>query len=268
METGITAVVIGGGQSECLRVHDEYIPKALVPVAGRPLLEHQLEWLRRAGIDSAVLCLDYRPEQVRARFADGSGQGMRLRYSVADAPRGTAGQVKALGPASLPDDVLVLFGDIFPDTDCGRMIRFHRGHQGLATLALHECRPDPQARRDCGAGEGRRCAGAHGCAGEPVVLGPAQRIVDFPRYAPPGKVGLALSPLWIIRRRLFHFIPDGPASDFVKDVFPAAVKAGEALLGYPETGRLADLGSTERYDQFTRSLVKDKCPRASPHGQA
>ena len=156
METGITAVVIGGGQSECLRVHDEYIPKALVPVAGRPLLEHQLEWLRRAGIDSAVLCLDYRPEQVRARFADGSGQGMRLRYSVADAPRGTAGQVKALGPASLPDDVLVLFGDIFPETDCGRMIRFHRGHQGLATLALHECRPDLQVRR--------------GCAGEPVVL--------------------------------------------------------------------------------------------------
>ena len=74
--------------------------------------------------------------------------------------------------------------------------------------------------------------------------------------------------LWIIRRRLFHFIPDGPASDFVKDVFPAAVKAGEALLGYPETGVLADLGSPERYDRFTRSLVKNKNPRELSHGQA
>ena len=258
MDPDITAVIIGGGQSESLRVGDEYMPKVLMPVAGRPLLEHQLEWLKRAGIDSAVLCLDYQPEQVRARFGDGSGQGMRLRYSVAEAPRGTAGLVKALGPAALPDDVLVLFGDIFPETDCGRMIRFHRGHQGLATLALHECRPDLRVRSDSCAGHGRRCAGAHGCAGEPVVLGPAQRIVDFPRYAPPGQACLALSPLWIVRRRIFHFIPDGPASDFVKDVFPAVVKAGEALLGYPEAGLLADLGSAERYDRFTRGLVRNK----------
>jgi mannose-1-phosphate guanylyltransferase/phosphomannomutase len=209
METGITAVFIGGGQ------------KALVPVSGRPLLEHQLEWLKRAGIDSAVLCLDFQPEKVRARFADGSGQGMRLRYLVADFPRGTAGLIKALGPASLPEDVLVLFGGILPETDCGRMVRFHRSHQGLATLALHECRANLRTRPDA-------------CGGEPVVLGPAQRIVDFPRYAPAGQAGLLLSPLWIIRRRLFHFIPDGPASDLVKDVFPAAVKAGEVLLGYRE----------------------------------
>jgi NDP-sugar pyrophosphorylase family protein len=268
METGITAVVLGGGQSECLRVDDEFIPKVLLPVDGRPLLEHQLDWLKRAGIDSAVLCLDYRPEQVRARFADGAGRGMRLRYSVADSPRGSAGQVKDLGPASLPDDVLIVFGDILPETDCGRMIRFHRSHQGLATLALHQCRPDSRARPDPCAGYGRRCAGAHGCSGEPVVLGPAQHIVDFPRYAPPGQAGLALSPLWIIRRRLFHFIPDGPASDFVKDVFPAAVKAGEALLGYPETGLLADLGSAERYDRFLRSRDKNKHLRGLPHGQA
>jgi NDP-sugar pyrophosphorylase family protein len=262
METGITAVVIGGGQNECLRVDEEHTPKVLVPVAGRPLLEHQLDWLKRAGIDSAVLCLDSQPERVRARFGDGAGHGMRLCYSVADAQRGSAGLVKALGPASLPDDVLVIFGDIFPQTDCGRMIRFHRGHQGLATLALHECRPDP------GAGPGRRCAGAHACAGQPVALGPAQRIVDFPRFAAAGQPGLALSPLWIIRRSLFHFIPDGPASDFVKDVFPAVVKAGEALLGYPETGLLADLGSAERYDRFARSLEKNKQPKGPPHGKA
>jgi hypothetical protein len=79
----------------------------------------------------------------------------------------------------------------------------------------------------------------------PVVLGPAQRIVDFP-------------PL----------IPDGPASDFVKDVFPAAVKAGEALLGYPETGRLSDRGSPERYDRFARSRDQDPRLKELPYGQA
>jgi mannose-1-phosphate guanylyltransferase/phosphomannomutase len=268
METEITAVVLAGGQSESPRVDETYIPKALMPVAGRPLLEHQLEWLKRAGIDSVVLCLDSQVEQVRARFADGSGLGLRLRYSVADTPRGTAGLVKALGPASLPEDVLVMFGGIFPQTDCSRMIRFHRGHQGLATLALHECGPALRPRPESCAGQGRRCAGAHGCSGEPVALGPAQRIVDFPRYVPPGQSCLTLSPLWIIRRRLFHFIPDGPASDFVKDVFPAAVKAGEALLGYPETGLLADLGSAEGYERFARSREKSQRPKEQPRGQA
>jgi NDP-sugar pyrophosphorylase family protein len=258
MEAGITAVIIGGGQGESLRVGEEYLPKALVPVAGRPLLEHQLDWLKRAGIDSAVLCLDFKPEQVRARFGDGSACGVRLRYFVPEAPRGTAGLVKALGPAALPDDVLIVFKDIFPQTDCGRMIRFHRSHQGLGTLALHECRPSAGTRGESCRGKSRRCAGAHGCSGEPVVLGPAQRIVDFPLYAPPGRATLALSPLWIVRRRIFHFVPDNSASDFVKDVFPAVVKAGEALSGYPEAGLLADLGSPERYDRFTRGLVKGK----------
>jgi len=247
MQEGITAVIIGGGPGERLGAQAEYTPKALMPVAGRPLLEHQLDWLKRTGIDSAILCLDCAPELVRGRFGDGSDFGVRLRYSVAEAPRGTAGAVKALGPASLPDDVLVIPGDVFPDTDCGRMLRFHRGHQGLATLALHECR-----------GRSAPCSESHGCTGEPVVLGPAQRIVDFPRYPPEGGRGLALSPLWILRRGIYHFIPDGPACDFVKEAFPAAVKAGEVLLGYHETGVLADLGSPERYDRFTRSLARKR----------
>jgi len=101
-----------------------------------------------------------------------------------------------------------------------------------------------------------------------VVLGPAQRIVDFPRYSPPGQAGLAISPLWIIRRRLFHFIPDGAASDFIKDVFPAVVRAGETLLGYPETGLLSDIGSPEHYDRFTRRRSKNEHRREIPHGQA
>jgi NDP-sugar pyrophosphorylase family protein len=248
----LTAVIIGGGHGECLRVADEYVPKVLLPVGGRPLLELQLEWLKRAGIDSAVLCLDYKPEAVRARFGDGSDFGIRLRYSVDESPRGTAGLVKVLGPASLPDDVLVFFGEIYPETDCSRMIRFHRSHAGLASLALHDCRQGrPAASGPCRGGKSP-CSQLHGCAGESVVLGPAQQVIDFPLYPPEGKSGMALSPLWIIRRGIFRFVSDGPASDFVKDVFPAAVKAGEALMGYHETGILSDLGSPERYERFCR----------------
>jgi NDP-sugar pyrophosphorylase family protein len=228
----------------------EYVPKALLPVAGRPLLEHQLEWLRRADIDSVVLCLDCQPERVRERFGDGSGSGVRLRYCVEPGIRGTAGTVKSLGPASLPEDVVILPGDMLPDTDCGRMIRFHQAHSGLATLAFHDCRQKP-APAVC-RGRGGTCA-EHGCSGTAVILGPGGRIMDLPSRSSAGAGGLALSPLWVIRRGLLHFVPDAGSSDFVKDVFPAVVKAGETILGYGETGTISDLGSPERYERFLRN---------------
>jgi NDP-sugar pyrophosphorylase family protein len=257
MPENLTAVILAGGHGECLRVGEEYVPKLLLPVTGRPLLEHQLEWLKRTGIRSAVLCLDYKPEQVRAHIGDGSRFDMRLRYSVEESPRGTAGAVKALGTASLSDDVLILLGGVYPDTDCAKMVLFHRSHQALATLALHECVRGPARQRNA-QGRAVPCDKMHACDGEPVVLGPAHRIVDFPRYHPEARPGPEVSPLWIIRRALLRFVPEGAASDFVRDVFPAAVKAGEALMGYRETGTLADLGSPDRYELFAKSVARKK----------
>lgn len=251
----MVAVIISGGHGECVRMGAEYVPKALLPVAGRPLLEHQLEWLKRADIDSVVLCLDCQPDMVRSRFGDGSGLGVKLRYCVEQGVRGTAGTVKALGPASLPEDILVFPGDIFPDTDCGRMIRFHQAHQGLATLAMHDCRQKP-ARAAC-RGRGGTCA-EHGCAGVGVILGPGGRVMDLSSHPGPDSADLALSPIWVIRRGLLHFVPDAAASDFVKDVFPAMIKAGEAILGYGESGGIFDLGSVERYERFVRGRERKR----------
>ncbi len=233
-DKGMLAVILAGGHGECLRVADEYVPKVLLPVDGKPLLEHQLAWLKRAGFVSAVVSLGYKADAVRARFGDGSALGMRLLYSVEESPRGTAGAVKALGAASLPEDVLVLYGDIYPDTDLAAMLRFHRSHDALATIAVHEC------------------GKTHGC--EPVVLGPERAIVDFPRQRGPGEPpGWGVSPLWVLRRPLLHFVPDGAASDFLKDVFPAALKSGEPLAAHLEPGRLEDLGSPERYARFRKA---------------
>lgn len=233
----MTAVILAGGHGECLRVGEEYVPKVLLTVDGKPLLEHQLAWLKRAGFASATVSLGYKADAVRARFGDGSSCGMRLLYSVEENPRGTAGAVKALGAASLPEDVLVLYGEVYPDTDLAAMLRFHHAHRALATVAVHECRK------------------AHEC--EPVVLGPERSIVDFPRQRGLGEPpGLAVSSLWILRRALLHFVPDGAASDFVKDVFPAAVKAGESLAAYLESGLLADLGSPERYARFLKARAR------------
>lgn len=232
------AVILAGGHGECLRLEEDYVPKVLLPVGEKPLLEHQLAWLRRAGFEEVALCLGYKAEAVRSHFGDGSRFGVRLSYSVEETPRGTAGAVKALGLASLPDEILVLCGDIFPETEVSQMLDFHRSQQAMGTLALHPC------------GQGR-----HHVDCQPAIMGPSRAIVDFPPAPAPG-AGSAVSPLWIIHRSLLHLAADSGPSDFLKDVFPAVLRRGEKLLGYHERGVLADIGSAEDYARFQERFSK------------
>ena len=233
------AVILAGGHGECIRLGDDYVPKVLRPVSGRPLLEHQLDWLKRTGFDSVTLCLGYGADAVRGRFGDGSSSGIKLRYSVEEAPRGTAAAVKALGPASLPENVLVLYGDHFPDIDGRALVGAHFRHEGLATIVLHDCEHDS------------------GC--DPVEMGPSRLIVDFPSRLSAKKPRWAIVPIWIIRRPLFHFIHDGAPCDFVKDVFPGALRAGESLIGYPLGEERVLIASARAPPKHTKPL-----PRTAP----
>lgn len=215
------AVILAGPHAELAREEGAAVPKLLLHLAGKPLLEHQLLWLKSCGIDAAVLCIGVGAEAVRAKFGDGSQFKMSLRYVVEDVPLGTAGAVKALGAASLPEDVLILLGEAVPKGDGRRFIAFHKAHDALATLAVHEC--------------------AHARLCDPVALGPGQAIHDFPRRPLVGGYPLAVSPAWIFRRGFLHSVPDQGPCDFIRDAFPAALRRGQALLGYPDNALVADL---------------------------
>ena len=215
------AVILAGRHAELGRQDGAELPRLLMHLSGKPLLEQQLSWLKGCGIDAAVLCLSVGAEAVRAKFGDGSAFGVSLRYLVEDVPLGTAGAVKSLGLASLPENILILSADAVPKGDGRRFIAFHKAHDAAATLAVHECR--------------------HPRACEPVALGPGQAVHDFPRRPLVGGYPLALSPAWIARRSFLHGIPDRGACDFVRDAFPAALRRGQPLLGYVDSALVADL---------------------------
>jgi NDP-sugar pyrophosphorylase family protein len=109
----LPVVILAGGLATRLRPITEKIPKALVEVAGRPFLAHQLEFLRRQNISDVVLCVGYLGEMIREQFGDGSEYGLRLRYSF-DGPRllGTAGAIRQALPM-LPEAFFVLYGDSY-----------------------------------------------------------------------------------------------------------------------------------------------------------
>lgn len=140
------AVIIAGGLATRLRPLTEKIPKVLLELAGRPFLDHQLEWLARRGVTKVVLCLGHLAEQVQAFAGDGTRWGLELRYSL-DGPTqlGTAGAVRLACDRGLLDErFLVTWGDSFlPIDPRGVFERFVRsGLPALMTVYENQGRLD------------------------------------------------------------------------------------------------------------------------------
>jgi mannose-1-phosphate guanylyltransferase/mannose-1-phosphate guanylyltransferase/phosphomannomutase len=110
------------------------MPKPMVPVLNRPVMEHILELLARHGFSEVNANLHWFPELIRDRFGDGSRLGIELRYSEEEALLGTAGGVRKVADF-LGDDFLVISGDALTDIDLAAMREFHLSHDGIATLA-------------------------------------------------------------------------------------------------------------------------------------
>ena len=109
----LPVAILAGGLATRLRPLTEKIPKALVEVAGRPFLEHQIELLKRNAIAEVVLCVGYLGKMIEERYGDGEAFGVRIRYSF-DGPTllGTGGAIKKAS-ALLPDTFFVLYGDSY-----------------------------------------------------------------------------------------------------------------------------------------------------------
>ncbi|HYR47368.1 MAG TPA: nucleotidyltransferase family protein, partial [Candidatus Polarisedimenticolia bacterium] len=110
------AVVMAGGEGSRLRPLTSRQPKPLVPVAGRPIMEHILLHLRRHQMRDVIATVQYLGASIRNYFGDGSEQGVALTYSVEDSPLGTAGSVM-LARQQLNEPFLVISGDALTDVD-------------------------------------------------------------------------------------------------------------------------------------------------------
>jgi len=132
------AIVLAGGKGERLRPLTADRPKPMVPIDGKPILEYHLEWLRREGVTDAVLLCGYLHQVVCSHFGDGSGWGLRIHYSIEEAPLGRGGALKrgfCQVPASDPF-VIASNGDNITDQPLAPLIRVHRRSKAVATLML------------------------------------------------------------------------------------------------------------------------------------
>jgi dTDP-glucose pyrophosphorylase len=132
-------VIMAGGKGTRLRPHTEDCPKPLLPVAGKPMLEHIIERAKLEGIRHFVLAIHYLGHMIEDYFGDGSRWQVRIDYLREDAPLGTAGAIGLMNPRPAAP-FLVTNGDVLTDIRYGDLLDFHCSHGAAATMAvrLHE----------------------------------------------------------------------------------------------------------------------------------
>jgi phosphoheptose isomerase/dTDP-glucose pyrophosphorylase len=200
----------------------------MLPVAGRPLLEHLLELLRAHGVRDVAINLHHRPQAVAGHFGDGSGLGMKIMYSHEERLLGTAGALRRLA-SFLDDTFVVLCGDLLTDADLRSLAEFHRWRDAAATLALH--RTEEPARVGL------------------VDVAPDGRVVRFEEKPPRSRrfTDLACAGIYVFEPSVLADIPDGRPSDLGRDLFPYLIDKGLPVYGLEGVGQVLDIGSAERY---------------------
>ena len=221
-------LILAAGEGQRLRPLTLNRPKPMLPVAGRPLLEHIVMLLRRHGVTQLAINLHYKPAAITSHFGNGRRWGVRILYSYEQQLLGSAGAAKKL--AWFFDQTFVVFyGDLYTELNLGFLLNFHRSHDALATVALYEV-SNPTA---CGI----------------VELDGQQRIRQFLEKPAPEEVfsRLANAGVYILEPTVFSYVPSETAFDFGRDLFSALLALDLPIMGFPIQEPLIDIGTPEKY---------------------
>ena len=233
---GMQAVVMAGGEGSRLRPLTSNLPKPMLPVANRPLMEHIVELLRKHGFTNIVVTVQFLSSMIRNYFGDGQDIGVSVSYSAEDIPLGTAGSVLNAGPL-LSGPFLVISGDALTDLDLSDVVRFHRDRGAAATLVLKRMHDPLEFGIVMTAEDGR-----------------IDRFLEKPTW---GQVfsDTVNTGIYVLEPEVLDLIPVGQPYDFSSELFPGMLDKGLPLYGYVLDGYWTDVGTTDAYLQAHRDVL-------------
>jgi NDP-sugar pyrophosphorylase family protein len=234
-------MILAAGEGTRLRPLTYHTPKPMLPVAGKPLLEHTILYLKNFGVTNLAINLYHLPNVVIDYFGDGRSWGVNLRYSVEERLLGSAGGVKRLQDF-FDETFIVYYGDIFTQANLRPMIDLHRRTGVPATMGLYEV-PDPWHRGI-------------------VELDAANTIVRFAEKPPRDLVfsNLANAGIYVLEPEVLNWIPAEQVYDFGHDVFPDLLAKGAKIAGYTLQDTLIDIGLPEKYQEANHFASKLLAP--------
>jgi NDP-sugar pyrophosphorylase family protein len=207
------AVILAAGRGTRLGTLGDERPKSMLPVAGKPILQHTVEAMSRFGVRHIAINLCHRPEVIMNHLGDGGMWGVDIRYSLEDEPLGTAGGVKK-AVRHFKGPFFVWYGDNLSTCNLARLYSFHSVRGGIGSVALHR-HPNPTVASI-------------------VELDEDERIVRFHEKPRPEELfaGWANAAIYLLEPAVLAAIPDEGTPDFGRDIFPALLRQRERLYGY------------------------------------
>jgi NDP-sugar pyrophosphorylase family protein len=232
----VKAFILAAGLGTRLQSLGLDVPKVMVPIGGKPLLQHHFEMLAVQGVTEFIVNLHHLPESITQFFGDGSRYGVHIRYSREPEILGTAGAVKKMEDSLRDGTFLVFYGDNLVRFELAPLVEFHRARQALVTVALYAS-PEPWT-------------------GGVVETDATGRVVRF-REKPDRKeisTNLINAGIYLLEPAVLDAIPAGQFCDFGRDVFPALLAAGRPVFAMKPKAYIQDIGTPERLAQAQRDF--------------
>ena len=261
----VKAVIMAGGQGRRLKAVSGETPKPMVPLLGRPMLEHILILLEKEGFEDICITLRYRADEIKEYFGDGEKFGVKLRYSTEDEPMGTAGGVKKCRDFYGNEDFLVISGDAACDFRLHELMAKHKREKAAVTMALH--------KNSTPLSYGLTVTDGNGIVRSFIEKPDWTRVVS----------DMVNTGIYIISPRVMELVPDDREYDFAKELFPLLLSRGEKIVGVAMDGYWCDVGSPLSYyrccvdalegqlqlemgEEFSGSIRKDVRPEEDEGG--
>lgn len=238
------AMIMAAGLGSRLMPLTEHIPKPMVPILNKPVMQYSIELLKEHGVEDIIANTHYLPETISNYFEDGSRLGVNLKYSYEKELLGTAGGVKN-NRWFLDETFIIISGDALTNINLTEMIKSHKENKALVTLALKSVED----------------VSKFGV----VVTDDSGKIKAF-QEKPEAHEALSNqvnTGIYIFEPEVFEHIPDG-FYDFGQDLFPKLVEMNERIYGFETQDYWSDVGSLDIYKDSNWDFLKNSTTLTGP----
>ena len=251
-------VIMAGGKGTRIASVKSDVPKPMIPICGKPILEWQIENLKACGLTDITLVIGYLGHVIKEYFGDGEKFGVRISYFVEDSPLGTAGALFKM--PELTEDFLLLCGDVILDVDFNRFIEFHQKNHAWASLMAH-----PNGHPYDSSLLVTEILPPQVPGGNPVDT---HRVVKWMAkederlyYKNRVNAGIEIISPELLKETINHFVPRPPETpdkiDLDRDVLKPNIPSGK-IFAYDTPEYIKDMGTPDRYYEVEKDLQTGK----------
>ena len=230
---------MAGGEGTRLRPLTSNQPKPMVPIVGKPCMEHILELLKQHGLEEVIVTVAFMPQAIRSYFGNGDTLGMSIEYSVEESPLGTAGSVR-LASDRLDETFLVISGDALCDVDLTDLIRSHRERGAAVTIGLKSVE-NPLEFGIVVTDEERRI----------------ERFLEKPSWSQVFSDTINTG-IYVLEPEVLRHIPTDRPFDFSKELFPLLLEMGRPMYGYVFDDYWQDIGNLDQFRQANFDALDER----------